>query len=115
MKRIVLMAVIISLASVPVAFADGPIVASAKQAAQQLATADAPRVNASAASAAAVQADSGMSGRTKLWIGIALAGVLAIGMKAMDNKIQDDTMSSARTRIDVGGEGFRGCKPWCGQ
>ena len=115
MKRIVLMAVIISLASAPVAFADGPIVTSAKQAAQQLATAEGPRVNASAASAAAVQVDSGMSGRTKLWIGLALAGVLAVSMKAMDNKIQDDTLSSARTRIDVGGEGFRGCKPWCGQ
>ena len=82
------MAVIISLASAPVAFADGPIVTSAKQAAQQLATAEAPRVNASAASAAAVQVDSGMSGRTKLWIGLALAGVLAVSMKAMDNKIQ---------------------------
>ena len=56
-----------------------------------------------------------LSGRTKLWIGLALVGVLAVGMKAMDRGIQDDTVSSARGRIDVGNEGFRGCSPWCGQ
>ena len=51
MKRLLLLALIFSLAHAPVAFADGPLVASAKRAAQELAQADVQPVNLSDAGA----------------------------------------------------------------
>ena len=113
MKRLVLLTLILSLATAPLAYADGPIVSSAKRAAVELAkaepTATAPAA-ANASRAAVVQGDTGMSTATKLWIGIGFAAALAIGMKVIDNENEDRTPSTRRTRQDVGGCGA----PWLG-
>ena len=110
MKRIVLAMVIISLATAPLAFADGPIMASAKQAAMELAKAGpatrseaAPSVAATAASAAAVQGDSGMSGRTKALLAIGIAATMVISMSVLDSNSEDSTPASERQRRDLGG------------
>ena len=110
MKRIVLATVIISLATAPLAFADGPIVASAKQAAVELAKAGqatrseaAPSVAATAASAAVVQGDSGMSVRTKTLLAIGFAAAMVISISVLDNNSEDSTPASLRERRDLGG------------
>ena len=60
MKRTVLFTLIISLASAPLALADGPILSSAKRQAQELVRTDAnPSLAANSSSAAVVQ-DGGM-------------------------------------------------------
>ena len=110
MKRIVLATVIISLATAPLAFADGPIVASAKRAAVELAKAEpatrseaAPSVAATAASAAVVQGDSGMSGRTKALLAIGLAVTMVVSISVLDSNSEDATPASLRERRDLGG------------
>ena len=111
MKRLVLLTLVLSLATAPLAYADGPIVSSAKRAAVELAKAEpTATAAANASSAAVVQGDTGMSTATKLWIGIGFAAALAIGMKVIDNENEDRTPSTRRTRQDVGGCGA----PWLG-
>ena len=81
MKRTVLFTLIISLASAPLAWADGPIVSSAKRQAQELVRTDAtPSLEANSSSAAVVQ-DSGMSGKSKMLMAVAIGVVAALGMK----------------------------------
>jgi hypothetical protein len=116
MKRIVLATVIISLATAPLAFADGPIMASAKQAAVELAKAGqatrseaAPSVAATAASAAAVQGDSGMSVRTKTLLALGFAAAMVVGISVLDSKSEDATPASLRERRDLGGCPIWGC------
>ena len=107
MKRTVLFTLIISLASAPLAFADGPILSSAKRQAQELVRTDAnPSLAANSSSAAVVQ-DGGMSGRSKVLMAVAIGVVAAIGMKIIDGKVYDNTPSSRRGRED-------GCSLFCG-
>ena len=118
MKRLLLLALIFSLAHTPVAFADGPLVASAKRAAQELAQADVQPVNlsdagpvsvpgrtaglaATAVRAAAAQGgDSGMSTTTKTWLAIGVGALLAVTFWTIDHDVEDTTLSSLGTRGD---------------
>ena len=118
MKRLLLLALIFSLAHAPVAFADGPLVASAKRAAQELAQADVQPVNlsdagpvsmpgrpaglaATAVRAAAAQGgDSGMSRTTKTWLAVGIGAVLAGAFWTLDHRVEDTTLSSLGTRGD---------------
>ena len=107
MKRTVLFTLIISLASAPLALADGPILSSAKRQAQELVRTDAnPSLAANSSSAAVVQ-DGGMCGKSKVLMAVAIGVVAAIGMKIIDGKVYDNTPSSRRVRED-------GCSLFCG-
>ena len=108
MKRTVLFTLIISLASAPLALADGPILSSAKRQAQELVRTDATLLSLEAnSSSAAVVQDGGMSGKSKVLMAVAIGVVAAIGMKIIDGKVYDNTPSTRRVRED-------GCSFFCG-
>ena len=114
MRRMLVLALIFSIFSffslgqVSVAFAEGPILASAERAAQELAQRQAQFLNAAEAreaglSATAVRAPQGTGGfnnNFKLWLAIGLAGALAATAVIVDNNVEDNTFSSLRTRRD---------------
>ena len=100
MKRTVLFTLIISLASAPLALADGPILSSAKRQAQELVRTDATLSLEANSSSAAVVQDGGMSGKSKMLMAVAIGVVAAIGMKIIDGKVYDNTPSSRRVRED---------------
>jgi len=107
MKRTMLFTLIISLASAPLALADGPILSSAKRQAQELARADAaPSLEANSSSAAVVQ-DGGMSGKQKVVMAVVIGALAAVGMKIIDGRVFDNTPSTRRVRED-------GCSFFCG-
>ena len=107
MKRTMLFTLIISLAAAPLAWADGPILSSAKRQAQELVRTDAtPSLEANSSSAAVVQ-DSGMSGKQKVVMAVVIGALAAVGMKIIDGKVYDNTPSSHRVRED-------GCSLFCG-
>ena len=108
MKRLTVFALILMLGYAPVAFADGPLVTSAKRAAQQLAKAEQPVTVASpgsaevafnSASAAAQGGDSGWTS-TKTWIAVGLAGLFAVSVFALQDKTENTTPSALGTRED---------------
>ncbi len=107
MKRTVLFTLIISLASAPLALADGPILSSAKRQAQELVRTDATLSLEANSSSAAVVQDGGLSGKSKMLMAVAIGVVAAIGMKIIDGKVYDNTPSTRRVRED-------GCSFFCG-
>ena len=123
MRRLLLLTLICSVAFAPVVFADGPLVASAKRAAQELATADmqlmpvadvgphaahavAPGETALREAAASGMQDAGITNTTKLWVLIGVGAVLAGTMFALDRGLEDRTFSSLGTRGDDCGPVF---------
>jgi len=114
MKRLLVLVVIFSMGYAPLAFAEGPLLASARRAAQELSVTAGndvgqgqPGANTSLRAAGVQQgsSDSG-GGKTKLWVGLGLLGVLIVTMKAIDSGVEDNTPSSRRARKD-------GCTLFC--
>ena len=121
MRRVLLLTLIFSVAAAPVALADGPLVTSAKRAAQELAKAEpmpgaavsphaavsvAPGETALAEAATAATQDAGISTSGKMWLLVGVGAVLAGTMWAIDHGVEDRTFSSLGTRED-------GCTLFC--
>ena len=118
MKRLLLFTLVLSVAYTPVAFADGPLVASARRAAHEMATADAHQTSVAAVggghvalavtrgetarleTAAATQDSDGMSARQKTWLGIGMAAVLTAIIFTIDGEVENNTPSALGLRAD---------------
>jgi hypothetical protein len=108
MKRLLVFVTIVSIVSLgytPLVYADGPVLTSAKKAVQELSVVGQP-ASGTAVRAVAVQPGDSGNNRTKLWVGLALAGMLAVTMIAIDDGVEDTTPSSRRVRRD-------GCTLFC--
>ena len=108
MKRLLVFVTIVAIVSLgytPLVYADGPVLTSAKKAVQELSVVGQPASRTAVRASAVQQGDSG-NNRTKLWVGLALAGLLAVTMMSIDDKVEDTTPSSLRVRRD-------GCTLFC--
>jgi hypothetical protein len=109
MKRLLVFVTIVSIVSLgytPLVYADGPVLTSAKKAVQELSVTGVQPSAGTAVRAVAVQPGDSGNNRTKLWVGLALAGMLAVTMIAIDDGVEDTTPSSRRVRRD-------GCTLFC--
>jgi hypothetical protein len=114
MKRLVVFVVVFSMGYAPLAFAEGPLLASARRAAQELSVTAGndveqgqPGADTSLRAAGVQQGSSESGGRNlKLWVGLGLLGVLVATMKSIDSNVEDNTPSSRRARQD-------GCTLFC--
>ena len=112
MKRLLVFVMIVGIVSLgytPLVYADGPELASAKRAVKELSVTpvnDVQSAVGTAVRASAVQQGDSGNNRTKLWVGLALAGLLAVTMISIDDKVEDTTPSSLRVRRD-------GCTLFC--
>jgi hypothetical protein len=116
MKHVLLFTVIISFVYAPMAFAEGPLLASAKRAGRELGQAGvqpATRLHAESLSrrtanspalsvgvATAQSQGSGMSRAAKMWLAIGVGAVLAGTMWAIDHNVEDRTLSTLGKRQD---------------